>query len=374
MFRRFLPLNTPRFYIRPDADDSAGNWTSTAASLYEAIDEASPSDADYIEVLPESVTLSLASIYTGKGQLSGTPAGFTSGSVSYGANKLLVAVVGTSDGNPNSTAGSTLSGGGLTWTKRLSRDSTDATYNCVVEVWTAETTSSGSGALTWARASGGPNGTNCGWVLSVAEVSGHDSAWLGTSKIENAATTGAHTMTLPATPDTGSLVIAGRFAETEGAVTLATPGSGWTELHDDPPGRDGWTCLQTQYRLDPASASVVWDDVDSANDGRTAITTVFGLEIKPAEAVGNITKLRLSNPSVTPAEPMTVKYRAQKTVDAGTMELRVRLLQGTTQIASWTESNVPVAVTEYSHTLSSGEFAAITDFNDLFLELRANYT
>jgi hypothetical protein len=93
-----------------------------------------------------------------------------------------------------------------------------------------------------------------------------------------------------------------------------------------------------------------------------------------ANPVNDLCKIRLSNPSVTPAMPFTVKYRGFKTVATGTMELRARLLQGTTQIASWTESNVPATPTTYSHTLSQGEFDSITDFTDLFIELRANYT
>jgi hypothetical protein len=50
------------------------------------------------------------------------------------------------------------------------------------------------------------------------------------------------------------------------------------------------------------------------------------------------------------------------------------LLQGTTQIASWTESNIDTAYVTRERVLSGGEFAAISDFTDLFLEFRANLT
>jgi hypothetical protein len=349
---------------------------TAANDLYAALDETSANDADYIEVQPSATTPpTITNLYNYKGTLSGTPAAFTSGSVSYGANKLLVAVVGVSDANTNTTVGTTLTGGGLTWTKRLSRDAIGTNYDCCVEVWTAETTSSGSGALTWTRASGAPAASDNGWVLSVSEISNYGPSWLGTSKIEGAAVQTGYTMTLPATPGAGSLVVAGRFTEVAGVGNiLATPGSGWTELHDEPPGHVDWTPLQVMYRLSPGTADVVWDDLDTINNSRTDNTVVFGIEIVPAIPSANICKIRLSDPSVTPAEPMTLVYRAQKTVDVGTMTLRVRLLQGTTQIASWTESNVPLAVTEYTHTLSSGEFAAITDFDDLYLEMGASYT
>jgi hypothetical protein len=79
----------------------------------------------------------------------------------------------------------------------------------------------------------------------------------------------------------------------------------------------------------------------------------------------------LSNPSGGIAEPMAVIYRFRK---QGTdpMDLRVRLLQGTTEIAAWTHLNVANDNLTVEQFLTGAQFAAITDPTNLFLELKAS--
>lgn len=88
----------------------------------------------------------------------------------------------------------------------------------------------------------------------------------------------------------------------------------------------------------------------------------------------DVCEVSLSNPGETPAQPAKVRYRYWRTGAAGSMELRVRLLQGTTQIASWTHSAIGTSPVSAVQTLSGSEFAAITDFSDLRLEFRGNRT
>jgi hypothetical protein len=92
----------------------------------------------------------------------------------------------------------------------------------------------------------------------------------------------------------------------------------------------------------------------------------------PVNPTQSACKFALPGPSVPPKRPFTIRYRYEKDQPTGTMSLRARLLCGTTVIATWTESNISDTWTTTEHSLTSGEFAAITDFNDLHIELMAN--
>lgn len=63
-----------------------------------------------------------------------------------------------------------------------------------------------------------------------------------------------------------------------------------------------------------------------------------------------------------------VRYRAR---GDGATDLVVKLMEGATQIATWTETNVPAVVTAFSHTLSDVEADAISDYSDLRLRFEA---
>lgn len=92
------------------------------------------------------------------------------------------------------------------------------------------------------------------------------------------------------------------------------------------------------------------------------------------QPANDMCKIRLSNPAGAPKTPMSVRYRAAKSADAtGVMTMRVRLLQGTTEIARWDEPDLPTAFTTVERQLSNEQFASITDFNDLYVDLLANY-
>lgn len=87
----------------------------------------------------------------------------------------------------------------------------------------------------------------------------------------------------------------------------------------------------------------------------------------------DVCEIKLPSSSETPASPAKIKYRYWRTGTNGAMELRVRLLQGATQIASWTHSAIGTTVIQAEQTLSAPELASITDFSDLRLEFRANW-
>lgn len=124
------------------------------------------------------------------------------------------------------------------------------------------------------------------------------------------------------------------------------------------------------------------DDTDGLWTNETAGVSLFGSidetasadadYIQSAEAaILDICKISLGDPGVEPAQPMSVHYRF-KASTSGTTELRVRLMEGITVIATWTESSVSTSYLYVEHTLTAAEFAAITDFTALYLEFRAN--
>lgn len=85
----------------------------------------------------------------------------------------------------------------------------------------------------------------------------------------------------------------------------------------------------------------------------------------------DIAKISLSNPGYAVGEPAKLRYRYRKDASP-TADLTVRLLQGATQIASWTHSGISTSFVTTEQTLSAPELASITDFNDLYIEFTAN--
>jgi Alpha-L-arabinofuranosidase B, catalytic len=92
-----------------------------------------------------------------------------------------------------------------------------------------------------------------------------------------------------------------------------------------------------------------------------------------SDPANDIVTVRLSNPSGTPQQPGTVRVRYKK---AGTaiMGLAVRLIQGTgvgTVIAEWFYDDITDSYVDAAEQLTSAQFTAITDFNDLYLQFEA---
>lgn len=65
-------------------------------------------------------------------------------------------------------------------------------------------------------------------------------------------------------------------------------------------------------------------------------------------------------------------YIVSPSVAVATRDLTVRLLQGGTTIATWTESNIDTTFATSSRTLTGGQVAAITNFNSLLIEFDDN--
>jgi hypothetical protein len=97
----------------------------------------------------------------------------------------------------------------------------------------------------------------------------------------------------------------------------------------------------------------------------------------PVPPNGSVARFRLSNPAAGKvlATPVVVSYRFKKTTSTD-QKLTASLKQDTTLIKSWTHTGagLTTAFQTVNQTLSGGEIAAITNFNNLFVEFKAEGT
>ena len=126
---------------------------------------------------------------------------------------------------------------------------------------------------------------------------------------------------------------------------------------DDTDGR--WTNENNGLVLFSSIDEVVADDSDHIRSGDT-----------PA---ADICKISLSNPVEVDANGAhTIRYRYRKDAVSNPLDLTVRLVQGVTTIASWNHTNIGESVVEAEQTLTAGQRANITDYDDLFFEFEAD--
>lgn len=235
--------------------------------------------------------------------LSSSVATTTTSSFTPSDNSLLVVFVGgVQDGEGDPTADTLVTGGGLTWTKRLTLWQEDQNYDgwgTWINAWTAEVTSGSSMTV-----SGGTSDTQDGVWVSVTEFTGYDtSSPIGASATQpRSYTQGPLSFTLSASPASDSYVIAGvtlnNWQDSSGSAT--TPGTGWTQLWegDNRTARETWGHVQD--RTASTSDIVLWNEVDAIpgtpppNSGSAVAAAI---EIKaaaapPAESTGRVIRLQ----------------------------------------------------------------------------------
>lgn len=130
---------------------------------------------------------------------------------------------------------------------------------------------------------------------------------------------------------------------------------------DSDVSRGSWT-------TDSGATANLWDSINEtpANDSDY---------VRSSQSPGSADILTLTLTDVGDPASSTghkVRYRYGKDLSSGDrIDLTVRLMQGTTQIAAWTHTNIGTTLTDAEQTLSSGEADAITDYNDLRLKFEA---
>src|SRR4029077_21073196 len=87
--------------------------------------------------------------------------------------------------------------------------------------------------------------------------------------------------------------------------------------------------------------------------------------------VSDICKLSLSNPAIGIQSPVAVLYRFKKQ-GPDPVSLRVRLLEGTNEIAAWTHSDITTDFLTVEQVLTPPQVATIVDPANLFFEFRAS--
>jgi hypothetical protein len=103
-----------------------------------------------------------------------------------------------------------------------------------------------------------------------------------------------------------------------------------------------------------------------ANLDETAASDADFIHVGATGSVCEVSLQAAADPAVSTGH--TVRYRAK---GDGSTDLIVKLVQGTTVIASWTETNVPATETGYQHTLTGTEADSITNYSDLRLRFEA---
>jgi hypothetical protein len=115
---------------------------------------------------------------------------------------------------------------------------------------------------------------------------------------------------------------------------------------------------------DQAGGSSLYEAIDEE------VASIVDYIQSPIHPAGDVARIKLSSPRPI-LEPMTVSYEYGKNIDAGSLSLTVRLMQGSTTIATWTHPNVTYGWQIANQELTSLEFATITNASDLYIELEA---
>ena len=224
---------------------------------------------------------------------------FTTTSFTPSDNTLLVCrISAVSQADDGLTANDlTITGGGLTWTSRVSQTGPTG-WAYAERVWTAPVS---TGASMTIGADAGAFAIE-NYRVEVYEYSDYNtgSPVGGIAVGTDADGNDAASITLSATPATTSEVLAFSTVVLNGAAgTFTTEGSGWTELFDT--SRDGWWCFESQVRGSSTSTDVSWADLNTLDTLATGAAMV-ALEIKEADGGPdpNASMGRLSNQRIRP--------------------------------------------------------------------------
>jgi hypothetical protein len=224
------------------------------------------------------------------GTVSHTTASFTPPD-----DSLLVAhcycINGTGGGDVQT--GMTLSGGGLTWTKRAGPNGgTAASYTSCHEVWTAPVVTGASMTMTYSHAG------NVGADKSSAHIQVHSFITDGGGSCgfdgapnlisePNNGDDGPQSLALPSAAASASYKTASRAYSSDGSDPLAIHGTGWTEVYDVTHG--GYGSLQSQAITADANTDVDWDDIAAGGPQTAWNSSGIGIEVEEIAGGSNTT-------------------------------------------------------------------------------------
>lgn len=208
----------------------------------------------------------------------------TSASFTPQASSLLVLTVALHMTGNDPGTNTSVSGGGLTWTRATTQESSSAIYYGVIEIWTAPVGGSPA-AMTITVTNPATELYGVAHVFfQVSSFTGYDTGTpVGTAGGGIPTAGGAYSFDLPASPASTSVVIAGRFWFPGASVdSTATPGSGWTEVYDYPTPTYGYGDLETEVRGSSTSTTVSWVNLNDNAAAVYFIAATAGAEIRAA--------------------------------------------------------------------------------------------
>lgn len=187
----------------------------------------------------------------------------TTSSITTVDDSLLVVMLTISNHAEAVNGTTTVSGGGLTWTKQVDQGSNYlSTYYITTEIWTAPVTTGASITLDIDSSAAAGSGFGGYLQYTIWSVENYDS--VGATATSTFSANGSHSSTLSGAPATTSLVMAVRGITTgDSNNTSATQGSGWTELVDVNHTGTGLLSMQAQERDGSTSTSVSWAEISS---------------------------------------------------------------------------------------------------------------
>ena len=142
-----------------------------------------------------------------------------------------------------------------------------------------------------------------------------------------------------------------------------------TSLVTGAPGLPATVVVVTLY-LRPVSdiSAGGWTDQSDSPTGLYAAvadkSAANYIQSSTSPAVAEIAVLKADTPPlVTIQQPLVVAYEYGKKLSNPTrIDITIRLMQGTTEIAAWTHTDVSSTLNVAQQTLTGGQFATITDF------------
>jgi hypothetical protein len=215
---------------------------------------------------------------------------YNTASISPGADKLILAFISGADNfqNENMTVVS-VTGAGLTWVKiaevQYQKSAGDGTERSVLAVFRALDPSPSTGGLAITFSSGASDGLWAIVEFDNMDTSGTDGSGAIVqveTNVADSVTSLAATLAIFGDPANAAV---GGFG-VHGNVNF-TPGSGFTEIVEEP----GGLSLQAQFRVDPP----IPPTIDASHNGAAAAMAVIGIEIRnatpapPTEIVGTDT-------------------------------------------------------------------------------------
>lgn len=201
------------------------------------------------------------------------------------SNNCLLVVHASTLSSTDISADWSMSGGSLTWTRRVSLNTNSSGYYRAHEIWTAPVGTAASMSVTWSH-TGTIGYANDGMDLIVHCFTNYNSSSpIGATATALMSGVGSGSVTLSGTPASTSYLAASRAITPNEAIDCyATEGTGWAEVADLLVGSAGAGLggIQAQVVTGTTSTSVTWNDLLVATGSAFLHASGLAIEVKAA--------------------------------------------------------------------------------------------